>query len=452
MRYLILYLMPLFGLATSCGGEPVTITLPPVTLTDSADIAKYGKLDPEIVPYLLVLDSIYGTTPLYFKDNGHIYFYVVKGEFMQYDIDIIDMGKMGIVSENLEVLVPVEYDKIYSPDGVAKGYIEIEKSGSKKLFNYQNGTITNSFYDQIFPTTKQGIVAIGKRTGYYHNILPDGSDQQITNTTDIPTYNPLQIELNLNAKDPKWRYLMSSYVAYAVTDGDTVYPFGRGVLVPPSYLTEPRFAHQWIEGIGTNSDRTNGTFIASNSTIEVFKPTKWGFNIFVTNFYEAGSNGMGFATHQKRLAIIDTNNNVLNTQMIFTFKGYEDLCEAPDPRYRLVNDSLIEVRTVRTPFGYKVNEDDYDAKTIYQYYSLSEQGGVTLFKSDRVYEFPMFVYITEDYFKGCYLWERKKDKEKKINWPKDNAVNFYVTEHLTADDLEVMQNEIYAWHGLIFKD
>lgn len=444
----------------SCGGEAkqedsVVVNMVHDTVPPPASVAlsqpSYGdaeSYDPEIAPYLKVLDSIYTQAPVYFKHKGQYYFYVTVGEKYAFwnDDKKTPEYAIGIVTNELDTILPIEYHKLYNPDATAVGYIEIEKDGKCGLLNYNDRTIIAPKYEIIFPTNRKDAIAIGKRGNQHFGILTDGTELPITNPKDVPRYLHMKKELELDVMDPKWRLLMNSYAYYYADEAYQGFEEGRGVFLPPSYINATGFFDEVIGLIDIGED-VYFSLTESKNTIEGSVTNKNGFNVILSSFYENGAGARENFIKHKHLASVDSYNNVVGKQTVMKV-NYENWYLCPDTTYsyRFVNDSLIEIKVQSLLDESKQN---YVIMPAYLYVSIDKGGQLKRLKTDRLFSFTKYTVIDESYFYGCFI-KMPRDSDN-IVWPQNDRDNALLTDHLTIEDLDIMRNEIFAEYGYKFK-
>lgn len=415
-------------------------------------------LDSIAIRHITHLDSIYSSTPLYFKEDGHYYFYVANGKWTKhFATDTTLDFLLGIVDENYDTVLPPVYHKLYTPNGTAKGYIEIERDGKRGLLNYRTRQVTPATYDVIFPSHADGVVAIGRRGNQYYNLLPYGTEQLIPDRAMYPYYLNMLDDLAFDIKDHPYLNVVLRFPNNQKTNVYRYYlPFGA--LLPPSYLIETGFVREWIEGVGEKADFPLFTTDAAQGKIEQTKTTPWGFSILAYNFYEYGVDGRSRYNDTFMLfATIDTNNNILSKTLpylILSSLAYLDTCN--NLPYQFIGDTLLEVRYIAYHKTLSETDLPYRLMTDRKYFEITEKGEIRPLQCNRAFPYTKYVHITEDYFKGHYEVLRTTDNS--IKWPNDENKRkrfipaiLYVADHLTADDLDLMYHEILADYGYKFK-
>lgn len=459
---LVWCLILIIMLLTSCGGEqPVpeatSMPIPEVTPIDYTNSFENRDPDPSLAPYMAVLDSVYSSAPLYFMDGDQLFFYVINGEWpdvWEQTPDSTFQYKMGIVSGQFDTILPIAYSKIYTPNGTAKGYIEIEAEGKRGLVNYHTKQLIPATFDVIFPSHTEGIVAVGKRGNQHYNILTNGSEQLITDRAKVPTYLSMQKDLAYDIKKAP-QLLIDTRYRDDRTRINIGYMYNRGILIAPSYLVATGFVDEWVMGIDISELEVSFSLTESRSHVEQAKTTRWGFDLLISDFYTEGIDGRSsYSYHSKHVATIDSNNNVVGKAMFSTEYNDDDPffeCSYPEKSYQLIGDSLLEVVTLKSILFGQTDDHRYQAYPEYRYYAILKGGQIQKLDSHREFPFTKYVYINESYFKGCYVID-KDAKNDTLKWPVNEDQSLFVSSYLTVGDLDLMYNEILAEYGYKFKD
>lgn len=417
-------------------------------------IIALDSLDTDIALRLKVLDSVYSSAPMLFIDSNHYYFYVVNGFWYGYQADSKDPEFfMGIVNENFDTILPPIYNKIYSPNITAKGYIEIELDGKRGLLNYHTKKVIPATFDVIFPSHTAGVVAIGRRGNQYYNLLPSGNEQLITNKTKEPTYLTIAKDLAFDINKVPTMLLDTQFWDEENREVPE-YNHCFGIVVPPSYLIATGFVEPWIWGIDIRETSTAFKLIESKNTIEQTKTIQWGLGLLVSDFYTEGIDVRGtFNVRSKLFATVDSNNNVVGKAKYYVSSDYNNPYQylAPKTPYRLIGDTLIEAVRMEMLFVEYPIPDGYDAMINYSHYEIKQTGEINRLTNNRQFPFTKYVYLTEANFRGSYVIDRNAYNDT-LKWPDDLYITAYITDHLNAYDLELMYNEILAEYGYKFKD
>jgi hypothetical protein len=402
---------------------------------------KYSFLDSTESFLSKKLDSLYSKVPFFTTVNNSVLLYVCNGDWTERTYDELqyypngDNLKFGIINKQMEVLLPIEYDKIYNPDLTAKGYIEIESNGFLGLYNYKTNHLIECEFDNIFPSNNEAI-AIGSINNQYYEIL-ENENALILDSNEIPKYSEILKNHHFDALDTNITYLIDSYYTYY--DGDPIE--GNGVVVTPSYLNKLNILPEIQPNIIIKRE---GDFGIIESEIKITESSSFGEKVtaFISSFYEEGVDGRGYQLNQNHFFTINDRNEVVTNQLMsenFNNNEYY-FCENGDPTLVFINDTLIELRKMVS------NPDDYPRyRTMpeYSYYSINSMGQMEQLKTHRYFDFTKYVKLNPSYFGGCFTQYTENNKEY-------NYGEVYLLTHLNIADLDIMRNEIFAAYGYKF--
>ena len=388
------------------------------------------------------LDSLYTRSPYFTKPNENLLLYVCIGYWNERKYDdqkkypYGDNLKFGIINKQLEVLLPIAYEKIYNPDLTADGYIEIQKNDLLGLFNYETNEIIECEFEVIFPSNTRAI-AIGKIENEYFNIYKN-EKILIQDTSKIPKYSEILKNHTFDALDSNITYLIDSYYNYY--DGDPVE--GSGVVVTPSYLNQLDILPEIQPNIVINRD---GDFGIVESEIKMLETRSFGEKVtaFISSFYEEGVDGRGYQLNQKRIITVNEENELVSNRIMAEYDENNEFyyCKKGNPTLIFINDTLIELKKMAiNPNEYSV----YRTMPQYIYYSFNSKGELEELTSNRYFDFTKYVKIDSSYFSGCFTQYTEENKEYFYG-------DVYLLEHLSINDLDIMRNEIFADYGYTFK-
>ncbi|CAN5425652.1 hypothetical protein BH09BAC1_BH09BAC1_16580 [soil metagenome] len=409
----------------------------------------YG-LAPEIEPFIKITDSIFDRTPLFFNDGDRYYFYVLKGSKEGW---LWDKGSftnpivMGIVTDKLDTILPLEYDKLYTPDATAKNYIEIERDGKRGMVNYRTKQLIPARYDIIFPSHKQGIIGVGKVGNKHYMLSETGSEEEIHDPSLVPRYANMRKELEVDILKNNWRLLVDTYVEYYFNENQNGHEQARGLFVAPSYIWQTGFVSEYILNLNMGDDAIFHLEKYNNS-IEYSKTNDWGISTLISSFYEEGTDGRGYSVNKKHLVTTDSNNNIISKQELLVEYDdeYNPYCETNIASYKIIGDSIIEIAKYA---WFNDSSAYYNGMPVFNYFAIKNNGNVVPLESNRAFAFTQFVLIDESHLKGCYL--RNREFYPKYKWPKNEDTNVVVTSYLSLEMLDLMRNEIFATYGYRFK-
>lgn len=118
--------------------------------------------------------------------NEQLYFYVLKGKWEDsywindYEQDRFEIKKggytIGLVNQNNEVIIPVEYDKVYNIGGTSSNLIVAERAGKYATYDLEGNNLIEYGVDGIYPASMlEGACVQVKRGTNYGWLSEDGS-------------------------------------------------------------------------------------------------------------------------------------------------------------------------------------------------------------------------------------------------------------------------------------
>lgn len=386
--------------------------------------------------------------------ENQIYFYVLKGKwddsYWGERKKTLKKGsyKMGLVNEQNEILVPIEYDKIYNLGGTAIGLMEVEKEGKLGLYDLKGNAVLEAVYDAIYPCPRmEGAWAQVKKNHQYGWL---GKDAKVyfDGMTDVnaalfkaPTASETISHWNFDSRDFTVHPLLHWEDLFAE---DIEQNNGAGaMLFTPSYLNQlnlvPEIQQDWLfDGRGFMGHEHTEAAIDDNHAIG------GGINALLTTFHEAFMSARDYQNESKDVVTVDENMNVVDVLPI-EVNLEQNICSY-DVTFQFVENNVLEVRQAG-----RTNYKTYDwGMTYYRYYRIEANGEIQPMKIDGTFHFTRALKITPDYFMGCYARDFTLEDGKR--WNQDEGLFSYVkSEHLSIEDLDIMRNEIYAAHGYKFK-
>lgn len=416
----------------------------PSVINNNFDYKVFKKVE----PYLLDIKKYYDTVPYFFVIDTNYYFYVVNGEWTEPSNDTSEKKiqyKVGLVNKFNKTIIPVEYNKIYNPNGTAIGYVEVEKEGKRGLYNISGLKIAPARYDYIYPSPiKTAIIQV--RLGNKFGLLK--SNGMVDFDGDSKGFqSPYVSEVA-----EKWSFNILKNIVHlqpASNNFEEDVIDGRGVVFTPSYLLELGFIPESFGRIATTEDSYFGLVEAKASVTEV---KSWWDNISTvfTEYYERSIDGRGYTNERSTLYTYSTDEAGKKIDKIEyklpEFYGYVDCGEAEEKfKLKVKRDSFLEVRQFITPYEYPKQKADtsmpYDFYPYYSYFKVTNKGAFEELSTDRKYKFTKYVKIDESYFKGCFG----------LRDYSNISIDGYISEHLSMKEMEIMKNEIFADYGMIFK-
>lgn len=390
----------------------------------------YSKLDSLIRKKLIVLDSLYEKTPFYTIVDGDTLYYVVKEA----------EALFGIANSKDELILAQAYDKIFNPNSVEYGYIEIERDGKHGLFNFKNNKVIKPEFDLIYPKSSGDYIAIGKKGNNYFYITNDGIKKTLNNK-DYPT---------LSIGGLKWNYIVQRetfiYNSYYKPFDEE----GNGIVFTPGYINALNVLPKKFESVMKEGVNKEFGIIEANLKIVQEESITDKIAAFVSEFYNEIGDARGYTLNQRHIISSDKNGNIIDTKEMFSDEDYSShyYCQFKSKLTSKEN-GLVEV----LKYGSNKENKEYFGMPFYNYYKIENNGEIKNLKSNRIYDFTKYVEIDESYLKGCYSKFPNDDEDFIVIDEQGNEqrMNLKLNNHLTIEDLDIMRNEIFAEYGYIFK-
>lgn len=381
--------------------------------------------------------------------DGRTYFYVVKGKWdLDKDIErsknsVIDPYKMGLVGPDLKEIIPLEYDLVHNINGIFSGMVEVEKAGKKGFFDL-NGKITVPVnYDQIFPIDDENNLAVLKNG---EDCFYLKKDMSISEKVDLKISDFFSKIKMLSSQSNLFKDALSVVTEYNSRN------IHGAIYISPSYLTDLNMISRW-ENFKNPLRKVQYEDVHANYNISFSNDTKDADNWLLASFYKIRDYYVGGRAEfyeKKNVVIIDKKNNRVFTHDVYTDLTWEEdggesftgACDVNS--IKAINDSLFEVKT-----GAIINADLYDvAKSVYggpnYTYFVVKNNKLEELQNNRKFGFTKYVKMDDSYLNSCYVLMNGSgsyyDREKQI------------VDHMTAEMLRYMKNEIYADYRYQFKD
>lgn len=391
----------------------------------------YDLLDSTIKDDIIKLDTIYSSSPFYFKIDNEKYFIVCNDKWNYNDESFNGKLKFGLVDGKLNKVLKTEYDKIYNPNITLKDCSEIKKGSKIGLYCFKKNEILAPQFDYIIPSSKS------ERTKAYGIKNGDCFEINSNNITQLKQLDGIPLEaikyFDFNVDSEINNMMFNSYFIHY--DGDIIE--GNGVIVIPSYLEVFKvFSKDHFVDVIMPNQKVDDAFGMVNIKAQIdHKQTLYDkIMAFFVNVYEEGIDGRGYTIDSKDLIVYNTDRNKVDFVKLVELHNNDIFCR--EANYQFLNDSILEVKST------KELDELYYFETSYTYFKVTKQGKILSLESNRHFDFTKYTLINEKYFEGCFAYY--------IDNPTDEY-NMFQLSHLTIEDLDIMRNEIFAEYGYIFK-
>ncbi|MCU0430224.1 MAG: YARHG domain-containing protein [Cytophagaceae bacterium] len=376
-----------------------------------------------IFPKLRTLQKKYTGIPFLAPTSQGYWLYVRQGKCSDKDI-FSGTCLYGIVDLEGTTIVPVDYTKIGGPDALANGLVELESNGMVGLLNIETKKMLAPAYETIFPSSVSNYVAIGLKNGQYYGIRSDFKEEKYANFSGFDGKQGFDFDLK------SFPLLYNTENLYYPESGD-------GAIILPNYLCQLGFPPLFAE-IVTNQDAEFGTLDASGKMDEPHQVSDQ-ITAFITQFYESGADARGYEINKNKLVTVSKQQGIIQIADLHEGSGSfrSEFCVNPGT-ITFLSPRLIQVASRFYP---EETWDKYDAMTNFSFYEIDEEGRIQSLSSPRIFDASKYTVLTEAHFQGCFTIYREPDE----------SGNIWASDHLDAEDLDLMRNEIFAEYGLIFK-
>ena len=466
-RFSYIYFMAVVvaGIIVACSGEEETntpktneIVTEPGEDTTSREFGYFERSDK--VPFTQELISAYNRMrkkakyPEYFVKTYSGTFFMLLNMPMTYGENGLNPNKtrFGLGDTKGNIILPMEYDRIGNPGMIADDYMEICKSGKYGLYNYASKSLIKPEYDIIYPSGIMEYVAIGQKGNQLFKIYADGKSKAFPKEQNPPSYSQLLKRYRYNAESDYYGLWTETLALKEVDLTSDYYAFGSAIIVTPSYLTRLPFMPDYCASVSPEWSE----FGDDSLDISVTNTRNHGENAaMLTSFYQYVAEARGSVSQAKYLTTVSKKNTVKASRKLFSFDDYMlmNVCSenAAIPKVRFLNDSLVEVK------NYKENTSPgipYQWYTCYEYYSIGRDGSIKDL-GNGIFPMTASIKLNKTHFSGCFSRGMEED-EIMHSEPYDEDMGgipiYAYTDHLSAEDLAYMRNEIYARHGMKFKN
>lgn len=439
-KSLVLFFLPVLLALFSCGeAEPKESSLKKPVRSLSTEERDYALYAPEIQEQVRYLDSVYGLGLFYFRERGALYFIPATGKFSDpQNGKLVNKGdyKMGLLGNAMDTLLDFKYDKIGNLNGIAEGWIELEKDGKFGLYHLAKKLLIEPQFDAIYPHDPDlnyymAKVKQGDKYGIIANSL-DEAEIHFSSTERFsdprlfqsPFINKEYLNWSFDLKNTKWKPLLNMHEEFV--EGDPEY--AGCVILAPSYLVEAKILPEYEYGLMMDGEVDIGfDLYKSKNTLTT---TQVSILTRIVEFMYRFTGSRGEIVHNEHLISSDMNGKQLDFEVLH--EGTLDYMNCSNKVFRFIDSSLLEVCISQTS-----NYSAYTEKDNYHYYKIHADGHIEKLSSNRLFQFTEFVKMDSSYFQAC-LYRQLNDSD--YAYPGKGILK----SHYDQNDLNWMLAEIYA--------
>ncbi|WP_259068900.1 YARHG domain-containing protein [Mucilaginibacter sp. X4EP1] len=382
--------------------------------------------------------------------DGKTFYYVIKGKLnkrfywnLEQKEKETPTYKMGLVNPDLKEIIPTEYDLIHNVGGTIDGLVEVEMNEKKGLYNLNGKNVVVVIYDQIIPLNDDSNLALLRKDDNYFYLKKD--------TTVTDKIDGFKIADAL----PKFKNYDNSYSMSGASSKNIMEYNERGnitsLITPPSYLVDLQILNQFINlnnplrkgGIDGEEVDPGSKNVAIKYNGTESDDKNWFTSVFysiVDDFWD-GRGGLYQKSETKKVLFVDKKQNKI---LGFEADGFmEDDGEEGEGSFpistkcsenhiRAIDDTLFEYKT-SSAFSDPLSEKDTINEGTYYSYLHIKNGKLETLPNTRIFGCTKYVKMDDSYLDGCFIITNKRQ------------------DHVNAELLEYMKNEIYASYGYKFK-
>lgn len=350
------------------------------------------------------------------------YFYVASGAW---NWEKFGNGEssclMGIVDEQGNIVVPVDYSFIGTIGISTPDMVEIVKDGKLGLFDIIRKQITIApSYDIIIPYKKEGATAIVKQDSVYGWL-----DSNHEYAAGFPS-----------AEAEQWvrsyGYIPSSMMINSTTQGlcepPTETQLGRGCLMPPAYLVDAGIFPRVIDGISTTHTPVYGwtEYVQTKGT--KFESITDNLSALITTVTQRYLEGREEFYTENRLVFVNEKNETLGASKFYT---------PTDVEITRVGDSLIQIKSY-PEYWMEPEPADNGNLPNYAYFQITATGRIEQLRTERLLPPSKFVMLDSSYLSGDFFYyDEQTHQESK-------------TSFLSVATITYFRDEILGEYGYIF--
>lgn len=377
------------------------------------------------------LDKRFAETPCFAHIDGRNY-YIVSSRKWKWSDKINRFGgliKYGIADDSLNLISDVSFDKIYNPDLTIKDCFEVKRDGKVGLINYRSKEILEPRFEFILSNPDN----IGLAYGYTGENWFEIKSQDITLISEV-NFDPTLIfeKLNFDVLEIGQSMMYASY-AESYDDGPGE---GYGVVIVPSFIERFKLLPEeaYFDVILSNQGSTEFGTVAATTETTFRKVISENLVSFFFTLFQQGIDARGYQIESKSVLTYNKESKEIDSKFLNDLTTDDQLCA--DYGHLFVNDSIVEIKSNKPG-------NLYSFETYFSYLLVARNGQIQPLTSNRYFDFTKFILINENHFKGCFAISMEGESY--------DEYNYWRSDHLSIEDLDLMRNEIFAEYGYRFQ-
>lgn len=438
--YLVALLLAMVSIMSACDGDKAANSAS--SANESAEHAAASKLE-----FAAWRDSLIAATPELkevhdFREQHRDSYEAIAFTFMwesaRYYVPVVGYDanetpmfkKAGLLNSMGTELLPVVFDRLYTPNKIMPQCMEVQKSGKQGLIDRNGNFLLQPEYEQLFPGFADYLVCMRTENGYAYF----GTDS-VVHTVSVEEEAIFLAELYAQPSTQHWQFDVNSDVPFIGLQEllqDVGDPTGSGYYYPPEFLVDFGLIKAELTNILIGDDESFGEANTRTSITSSHRNDK-GFWVLLGKFFMELPESRGYMEEQRTITAVKDNGTTSHQR--FTYGNDFNACHE-NLKFRVIADTLFEASFNAPAKG------AFRYIETYSYCSI-QNGEVIELPSNRSFAFTQYVTVDSTYFEGCW-W-------KPIGHEDSELPNTLSYNHLTPEDLDIMRNEIYADYAYRFK-
>jgi hypothetical protein len=352
------------------------------------------------------------------------YYYVATGTWnLEAFKENRSTSLMGIVDEQGNEVIPVEYDFIGTIGFSEENIVEVGQNGRLGYFDIlKREVVIAPQFDLIIPYHQSGAIALVKQDSVYGWL--NGEKQFVTGFPSkeaeqfVRTYSFLPADLRI------------SYELEGLCESPDAAQIGSGCVMPSSYLVASGIFNRVINGITTTKIPMNGWTEYIETKGSKLKSISENLNALVTTVTERYLEGREEFYTENQLMFVNDNNELLGKKSIIVNGEFE---------IERIGERLIEIKSQPTEWFGDDESEDTENFPMYSYFEIKD-GSIEPLESKRKFVSTQFIKLDSAFLSTSSSWYNPATQQEEQ------------TTFLSLSTINYMRNEILADYGYLVFD
>lgn len=383
------------------------------------------------------LQQQYDTIIWYSRHHDSTYYYAVNGVWDDYfnDTDKTKPNyKMGLISANGRVIVPVEFDLIGTIGFDTENIVEVKKDAKVGHFSLEGKELIPAIYDWIIPYQSDSVYALVKSDTTYGWINKD--------YTYSSGYPDKDAELYIKSFGFVTKSLLLKPGEYTMIEPLDIERIGMAKIIPSQHYVTTGIFREVLDRFVLDYEEFDGETVGTETIDKgksILNKLTNGLSTLYTKLEVHFLGGREEFYQNHLITFIDKEGNKLGRHELA--REYKSA--------KFVDSTLLEFTLTanaseifRNAYDWDFNRSEEDWNIPYHVYFKIDKNtnSIERLESPRQFDCTTFVKLDSSYLSGTfYYWNEIKQ---------DTASRKFISPHT----IQQMRNEILAFYGYIFPD